>query len=183
MRLAFPLDIRIGTDLIATNRILPTLNPNQRHLNRLTKRFLHPNELAELTRRFPEWTSIERQPEHERKHVATWLAGRWAAKEAAKKAWGATILSFSDLRVDLEPSGNPYMICDTRGYSDPSPSRVTEQVGQLSISHDGDYTMATVIVTPLHQDIITDLGRRKAEAESRVRTTGIYINHESHSMT
>jgi hypothetical protein len=46
---------------------------------------------------------------------------------------------------------------------------VTEQVAQLSISHDGDYTVATVLAAPLHPDISAELQRRKELAQSKVR--------------
>lgn len=178
MRAAFPFDLRIGTDIIATNRIFSTLKPNQGRVDRLARRFLHPKELRDLNRRFPQWTSLGTQCESDRKQIAAWLAGRWAAKEAAKKAWGATLLSFTDLRVDVEQGGRPHILCDTAQESSSSSAdaatgtaslRVTEQAAQLSISHDGDYTIATVMATPLHEDIMADLGRRKAEADSKVR--------------
>ena len=169
MRVPFPLAFRIGTDIIATGRILNPLNPDSKRLARLTTRFLHPREFEDLSRRFPYWNTPESQNETQRRLAGAWLAGRWAAKEAAKKAWDATLLSFRDLRVETGPGGRVQIVCDTSLMSDPSSTtRVTEQVAQLSISHDGDYTIATVIATPLHQDISADLVLRKTEAEAKL---------------
>ena len=175
MRVPFPLSLRVGTDIIATGRILCPVKPDQRRLVRLTKRYLHPSELYILERRFPAWKALESSSESQRRQLSGWLAGRWAAKEAAKKAWGATHLSFTDLKVETEIGGSVQIVCDVgRGSEDGSKSlpndsnRVTEQIAQLSISHDGDYTIATVIATPLHTDIMTELAARKPKAEAKV---------------
>ncbi|KIW91789.1 uncharacterized protein Z519_07759 [Cladophialophora bantiana CBS 173.52] len=178
MRVPFPLALRIGTDIVATNRISSLLQPDIRRLVRLTNRFLLPQELEDLRRRFPHWNDADALDQFARKQVAAWIAGRWASKEAAKKAWDASLLSFRDLRVGIESDGAVHVICDTRltdldsttsDHSTTSPSRVTEQIAQLSISHDGDYAIATVLATPLHPDISAELGRRKAEAEAKVK--------------
>ncbi|KIY00614.1 uncharacterized protein Z520_03277 [Fonsecaea multimorphosa CBS 102226] len=194
MRAPFPLALRIGTDIVATNRIASLLQPDIRRLVRLTNRFLVAQELEDLRRRFPHWDDADRQDRDQlarNKQVAAWIAGRWASKEAAKKAWDASLLSFRDLRVGIEPdSGSVHIICDIAGLiqtsenasghstitsgssssssSSSSSARVTEQTAQLSISHDGDYAIATVLATPLHADISAELARRKAEAEAKV---------------
>lgn len=169
MRAHFPLNLRIGTDIIATDRILSPVKPDVKRMVRLSKRFLHPRELNDLNRRFPEWRLAERHDNLQPRQAAAWIAGRWAAKEAAKKAWDAALLSFRDLRVEIESGGGVCIICDTHLQEGLSSSRqVTEQVAQLSISHDGDYTLATVLASPLHPDISAELQSRKAEAESKV---------------
>ncbi|KAK5231460.1 hypothetical protein LTR72_000641 [Exophiala xenobiotica] len=173
MRLPFPLALRLGTDIIATNRILCSANPDSKRLTRLATRFLHPKELDDLNRRFPSWAKLESENESKRRQIASWLAGRWAAKEAAKKAWDATLLSFRDLRVETEIGGGVLIVCDTcKADADSSPSgikgKVTEQAAQLSISHDGDYTIAAVIAAPLHIDISSVLATRRAEAEAKL---------------
>ncbi|KIW32807.1 uncharacterized protein PV07_04327 [Cladophialophora immunda] len=182
MRAPFPLALRIGTDIVATNRISSLVQPDIRRLVRLANRFLLPQELEDLRRRFPHWQDADRQDQLARRQLAAWIAGRWASKEAAKKAWNASLLSFRDLRVGIESDGAVHVVCDTRlttpttsDHSIPStststtPSEVTEQTAQLSISHDGDYAIATVLATPLHPDISAELGRRKAEAEAKVK--------------
>lgn len=169
MRAPFPLALRIGTDIIATRRILSPLKPDINRLVRLTERFLHSQELNDLSRRFPDWKATGAPDDLKRRQLAEWVAGRWAAKEAAKKAWDASLLSFRDLRVETEPGGGVHIVCDTHSTPDHSSSRkVTEQIAQLTISHDGDYTIASVLATPLHPDILADLGFRKAEAEAKI---------------
>ncbi len=189
MRQPFPLALRIGTDIVATSRLLPPLRPDGRRLTRLATRFLPPRELDDLNRRFPPWSPPESQAVAERRQIAAWLAGRWAAKEAAKKAWDAHLLGFRDLRVETETGGGVQIVCDTArldpraspapssaSSSSPPPgssgwggsSRTTEQAAQLTISHDGDYTIASVLASPLHPDISAELQIRKSEAENKV---------------
>ncbi|KAK5093948.1 hypothetical protein LTR70_004474 [Exophiala xenobiotica] len=106
--------------------------------------------------------------------IRNYLAGRWAAKEAARKAWGAHLLGFKDVRVafDMPNSpGDPHdrnsnhetawpgvkIVCEpyygmygvNRGAIDAGP----RQEGRLSISHDGDYVVATVIAEPLNEQM------------------------------
>jgi holo-[acyl-carrier protein] synthase len=176
MRLPFPLQLRVGTDIIATNRILSPLQPNIRRVIKLTNRFLLPLELDDLSRRFPAWSDAHAHDRLRTEHIAAWIAGRWAAKEAAKKAWGASLLSFRDLRVEADSGGAVHIVCGMNPIScnssdhAASSSKVTEQVAQLSISHDGDYTIATVLATPLHPDISSELEQRKKRAEAKVRS-------------
>ena len=174
MRIPFPLGLRIGTDIIATSRILSPQQPDIRRLVKLTNRFLLPQELEDLTRRFPTWTDAHAYEPDRPQHVAAWIAGRWAAKEAAKKAWNATLLSFRDLRVESDSSGAVQVVCDTARVGEivsdhsAAEARVTEQVAQLSISHDGEYTIATVLATALHPDISSELERQKYQADVKV---------------
>ena len=184
MRILFPLALRVGTDIIATNRILSPHRPDINRVARLTNRFLVPQELDDLNCRFPAWNDVHAQDRLRTQRVAAWIAGRWAAKEAAKKAWDASLLSFRDLKVETEPDGAVHVVCDTRSTtlnasdrSSLSTSQVTEQLAQLSISHDGEYTVATVLATPLHPDIRAELARRKTEAEANV-TASVSIKHE-----
>ncbi|ETI27534.1 hypothetical protein G647_09725 [Cladophialophora carrionii CBS 160.54] len=175
MRVPFPLQLRVGTDIIATHRILSPLQPDIPRAVKLSKRFLLPQELDDLSRRFPAWNDARAQDRLPTQHIAAWIAGRWAAKEAAKKAWGASLLSFQDLRVEADSDGAVHVVCDMSTTSDAladrsaSSSTVTEQVAELSISHDGDYTVATVLATPLHPDISSELEQRKNRAQAKVR--------------
>lgn len=175
MRVPFPLSLRIGTDIIATSRILSPLEPDIPRTLRLTRRFLVNQEIDDLNRRFPDWSATHIQDQLRTKQVAAWLAGRWAAKEAAKKAWDASLLSFRDLRVETQAGGAVQIVCDSRqtrpDKSQLQPERVAEQVASLSISHDGDYTIATVLATPLHADILSELKWRKSRAEERFNPT------------
>jgi len=102
--------------------------------------------------------------------VRNFLAGRWAAKEAARKAWGAHLLGFKDVRVAFDFADKPGDRHDRSGnhetampgvkvvcepyYGAYGPNKeaidaAPTQEGRLSISHDGDYVVATVIAEPL----------------------------------
>jgi holo-[acyl-carrier protein] synthase len=74
--------------------------------------------------------------------MARWLAGRFAAKEAARKAapGGAASVSWKDVMVRLEEVGNgrPELVYLRDG------GKIGE-IGRLSISHDGEYVIATVM--------------------------------------
>ncbi|MEG0076813.1 holo-ACP synthase [Anaerorhabdus sp.] len=59
-----------------------------------------------------------------------WLAGRFAAKEAIIKATG--IKSMKDIEIEITKEGKPYVN---------HPSLTIH----LSISHDGEYAMATAV--------------------------------------
>lgn len=167
MRIPFSLDLSVGTDLVACKRILDYSSPNKDRLLRLTSRVLHPGELRDLETRFSWWRQLLTHPESERHRLSQWLAGRWAAKEAAKKAWGASVLSWKDLRVENSATGSPRIVCAPAAIARGTVKAI-EQEANLSISHDGDYAVATVLATPLHSDILAELQRRRTEAEIKV---------------
>lgn len=78
--------------------------------------------------------------------MAGWLAGRFAAKEAARKAApaGAAALGWKDVAVvvgERGPGGvsaRPELLFAGRESGD-------ERLGRLSLSHDGDYVVAMVL--------------------------------------
>lgn len=93
------------------------------------------------------------------------IAGRWSAKEAARKAWGANYIGFKDVRVEFaeqwkedpdKAGSRPVkIVCqpvEMSGSPDPAKAAL-QQEGQLSISHDADYVVATVIAEPLRKDL------------------------------
>lgn len=117
------------------------------------------------------------------RRVRNFLAGRWAAKEAARKAWGAHLLGFKDVRVvyDLQnrpgdhsdPSANaeiksagvkvisePYY--GPLGLNAEAIGQGPHQEGCLSISHDGDYVVGTVIAEPLTEQMRSLFEGRKS---------------------
>lgn len=71
------------------------------------------------------------------KRQMTYLAGRWAAKEACAKALGTGIgkLRFHDMEVLADSKGAPIMTC--RQFS----GRIF-----VSISHSGNFVQASVIL-------------------------------------
>ena len=172
MRVPAPYNLRIGTDIQCQSRLLASFS-KPRYLKGLTARLLHPIEIAQAP--VPLNVAFEKlDTAHDRGRLLRFLSGRWAAKEAAKKAWGASLLSFRDLRVESETDGSVKMICrpyhdETKGDA-PSPTFDIEQEAGVSISHDGDYTIAVCLASPLHPEISQELGRLKSEAEAAVNS-------------
>jgi holo-[acyl-carrier protein] synthase len=74
------------------------------------------------------------------------LAGRWAAKEAALKALGRGIgeLPMSDVETLAEPSGAPLLRLAGRAAAAATAAGWTQW--SVSISHDGEYATAVVVV-------------------------------------
>lgn len=136
---------------------------------------LTDTERKEFTRRFPfmaegEDENVARnQRTGVQRGMAEFITGRWAAKEAAKKAWGAGFITWKHLEIIGGRGANPYIVCDT-GVQSNNSSTVTSQEGQCSISHDFGYAIATVLAETLHADIVTELKRQKAEAMANVES-------------
>lgn len=163
-RVPISLPYTIGTDIVHIKRIreiiVRRLRPNDggKRLRRFLDRILHPLERQDFGKRFPALINIcsNGHPQDSNPvltaqfHESTWLAGRWAAKEAARKAWGAHTLGFKDVRVEVCKGGEVQIVC--YGWRNPAVGQVperAEQTGRLSISHDGEYAVATVMATPL----------------------------------
>ena len=116
----FPM--KIGTDIIQISRIAQALD---RHGDNFKKRFLSSREIALAER-------VES------------LAGFWAAKEAISKALGCGIgsrLGFHDIQLFKDPRGAPYFTLSTQAAT-----LHPIQNSSLSISHDGGFAIATVII-------------------------------------
>lgn len=83
-----------------------------------------------------------------------WLAGRFAAKEAARKATptagGAGSIGWKDVMVRAEQEDSERMSVKNGKSSRPEivfldVGGMEDRVGRLSISHDGEYVVATVL--------------------------------------
>lgn len=155
--LPFPLFFNIGTDIVHIPRIYRlitlhragTTKSSVTYLDRFTRRILCEQEQKDFHTKFfrlqasrsPSLTSGLPIP-GETQTMARWLAGRFAAKEAARKAapGGAASISWKDVmvRVDPEADGKPEVVYIKDGGA-------TGEVGKLSISHDGEYVVATVL--------------------------------------
>ncbi|KAK2857311.1 hypothetical protein FQN49_004830 [Arthroderma sp. PD_2] len=156
----FPFLLNIGTDIVhipriqrlVTRSLTPNSNPNsgqKTYLSRFVHRILCEQEQAYFKSKFQLSSfvsdstfpsqSITAQTSTE---VARWLAGRFAAKEAARKAapGGASSISWKEVmvRAEVDGDGRPEVVYLREG--DP-----IGQIGKLSISHDGEYVVATVI--------------------------------------
>lgn len=75
-----------------------------------------------------------------------YLAGRWAAKEAVAKALGTGFgeVAYTDVEVRRLPSGAPQVIL--YGAAAELVAKWGDGHWHLSISHDGDYSVATAIL-------------------------------------
>ncbi|EEQ33149.1 putative holo-[acyl-carrier-protein] synthase [Microsporum canis] len=151
----FPFLLNIGTDIVHIPRIQrlvthSVVNSSQRtYLSRFVRRILCKQEQAVFESKFQLAASVSNaalpaQPITPQKctDIARWLAGRFAAKEAARKAapGGASSISWKEVVVRAEAGGDgrPEVVYLREGDS-------VGQVGKLSISHDGEYVVATVI--------------------------------------
>lgn len=112
--------MRIGVDVVDVARIARVVARSPRFLDRV----FTPSEVADSLRRADAWTpaAVER------------LAGRFAAKEATRKALG-TELGWRDIEVCTGQDGAPQLL--VRG--EPA------QAG-LSLAHDGGVAVAFVLV-------------------------------------
>ncbi|CRG91461.1 hypothetical protein PISL3812_08510 [Talaromyces islandicus] len=148
--LPFPFALNIGTDVVHLPRILRLLGhrgarSNENYLDKFTRRILCPQEQQDFNIRFnnsARRTGDALPPSVVTPDMVRWLAGRFAAKEAARKAapGGAASIGWKDVLVRAAPStaagsGRPEVVF----------LGAESRVGKLSISHDGDYVVATVL--------------------------------------
>jgi phosphopantetheine--protein transferase-like protein len=151
--ISFPFSLSVGTDIVHLPRIHRLIfNREGRNLIPFAERILHPSELRDLSRRHPRWQEQRDKPAFGACSLTTWLGGRFAAKEAARKAIGATSFGWKDVRVDIKDvSGEPRIIYSARSID----NEEVEYESKLSISHDSDYVMATVLAA-LPNDVSFD---------------------------
>ncbi|XXQ34965.1 4'-phosphopantetheinyl transferase superfamily [Plasmodiophora brassicae] len=109
----------VGIDLCRIGRIRRLIEV---HGDRFLRKVLHPDEIAAM-----------RDMAFPRRRVE-FVAGRWAAKEAAVKAIGKRV-PFPDMKITSTPAP-ALTVYDTIPVS-----------SHVSISHDGDYATAICIVT------------------------------------
>ena len=115
--------MKIGTDIIQISRIERSL---EKFGDRFKEKYLTSSEM-------------------ERTKKIESLAGLWAAKEAIAKALGCGIgehLSFQDIEISKTPKGAP---CFTLTSEAQRRHQIKES--SLSISHDGGFAIAVVVIT------------------------------------
>ncbi|KAJ6168468.1 hypothetical protein N7497_001311 [Penicillium chrysogenum] len=108
--LPFPFPLNIGTDIVHIPRIARLLaRPN--YLPRFTRRILCDQEQHDYHCRFSEIlkarAAYHQQPPPVPADITRWLAGRFAAKEAARKAApsGAASIGWKDVMVRVQEDG------------------------------------------------------------------------------
>jgi Phosphopantetheinyl transferase (holo-ACP synthase) len=108
--LPFPLPLRIGTDIVHVPRISRLLNHRGgSYLTRFTRRILDTHEQADFATRFKEILQLHNGTTSPpiTMEMTRWLAGRFAAKEAARKAApsGAAEIGWKDVVVRAQGGG------------------------------------------------------------------------------
>jgi len=114
--------LKVGTDIVSVTRIEQAY---RRFGRRFPDRYLTPSE----------YTSTS---------SVSSLAGYWAAKEAVAKALGCGIggeLGFRDIRLHKDASGAPSFT-----LSEKARQRFRIAESSLSISHDGGFAIAVVVI-------------------------------------
>jgi len=114
--------IRVGTDIVVIERIAKS---RARFGTRFLQRYLHPDEYTAAS------------------SDAT-LAGLWAAKEAVAKALGCGIgseLSFEEITIRKDKKGAPQL-----QLAPETLRRFPIRESSLSISHDGGFAIAVVVL-------------------------------------
>jgi holo-[acyl-carrier protein] synthase len=146
-RIRFPSSLNIGTDIVYLPRIRRLVSKQQgRRIIPFAKRILHSLELGDLAQRHPHWRLQRDQAGADSDSLIKWLGGRFAAKEAARKALGASTLGWKDVRVEVNrASGQPCIVTTIQNAN----NEAVEHEAKLSISHDGDYVVATVLAAAL----------------------------------
>ena len=125
--------LRLGTDIIYIPRIEKVI---EQFGDRFLRRVYTPNELLDC----------RYEQNAPSRNAMNKLAGRWAAKEAAVKALGTGWLGvgYTDVEICRQSSGAPTVQLHGRALT------VVKCWGQLqwqlSLSHDGDYAVATAIL-------------------------------------
>lgn len=121
----------IGIDLVDLNRISVIL---QRRQDRFLRYAFTSEERVIIER-----LSLERQ--------ATYVAGRWAAKEAILKALGTGIgrVTFQDVMVLPGSDGEPNVTLLARAALRQRELGISQWF--VSISHEGNYAIAVAIAT------------------------------------
>jgi holo-[acyl-carrier protein] synthase len=130
------LNIRLGTDIVHIPRIKTALDRfGERFLQRVytpieQQDFLTQDSLTDVAN----YRGIVR------------LAGRWAAKEAVVKALGTGWrgIRYIDVEIQRQTNGEPH-VC-LYGSACASANHWGSCQWQLSLSHDGDYAIATALL-------------------------------------
>jgi holo-[acyl-carrier protein] synthase len=121
--------IGIGTDIVKISRIKRVF---KKHPKSFPQRLLHPNELKILvTHKTPE----------------TYIAKRFAAKEAVAKALGTGIaegVSFQDIEISNNTHGQPVLTLHGKTLALAKKRGVTKQF--ISLSDEKKYAIAYVIL-------------------------------------
>ncbi|KPI42904.1 uncharacterized protein AB675_2198 [Cyphellophora attinorum] len=185
--IAFGSKLALGTDICLAKRILDPEAPNLHRARGLMRRVLTPSEMLQAESRFPLFKagsekvdSTWHQPgSPQLRMLSHHLAGRFAAKEAAIKAWGQAV-SWQNIIISSTHAGKPSIAIQCRTTSADETTGI-RQHGAVSISHDGDYCHATVLGDHLDEELFQMLMKEKPSV-ARFRI-GIEKTTSSRSLT
>lgn len=124
---SFKMIVGTGIDIVEIGRIEAI---HKKYENRFLLKILTPNELKYLP-----------------VHPTSYIAGRWAAKEAAVKALGTGFnhgISFLDMEILPSPSGKPELFFFRKAAQ--MASWLNVKYNYLSISHERTNAIAIVIL-------------------------------------
>lgn len=172
----FPYPLRIGNDICSIRRVRRLITRNKRDkaelptLTSFIRRILTPPEIHDFWHRF----GPEAVVQHKTDDISRYLAGRFAAKEACRKAcphFHANTRGFQRILIlpggsaDAVQSGRPRALIldavygasrvpavsdgeqgDLRVDGDEVFGSLEGQVCEVSISHDGEYAVAVALV-------------------------------------
>ncbi|TWU76395.1 hypothetical protein ED733_006646 [Metarhizium rileyi] len=170
----FPFPINVGTDICQISRIYNILSSPRRI--RFVNRVLAPEEVVRHDSRL-KWpaASLKGDGDSERPrsdgqtdlwHTAAFVAGRFAAKEAAIKAHSHRRLTFHDVVIERRAE------VGQRLGSGPPVARIKAAGGHgdddsalVSISHDGDYATAVCVA---HLDCAGEFARCRSRTRRKL---------------
>ncbi len=122
----------VGLDVVHVARISRLLRGSLG--DRFLRRAFHPTEISR-------WKSLPEQ------RADQFLAARWAAKEALLKAIGAKRIPFPEIQVVVEPEQDWVNVrLELQGKARDYLIRKGVENAKVSLSHDGDYATAIVIL-------------------------------------
>ena len=140
-RIPFPFNFAVGTDICQISRVREIVLRGK--TQSFVHKFLNQTEIEWLSKKVPDWR-MESRRGSKNDILVNYLAGRWAAKEAARKAIGARYLRQTGVTVSVREDGRPevlYPVWDEE-------RKQSEKVGLCSISHDGTHAVASVVAVP-----------------------------------
>ncbi|KAH0536129.1 hypothetical protein FGG08_006972 [Glutinoglossum americanum] len=164
----FPYPISVGIDICKIHRIYDLISKDNGKWHRpFLRKIFNPRELKALQQTLKEKQLPPTNGQtHNTRGLAEFLAGRWAAKEAAIKAIRSRRVRFHEITIGSK-DGRPHMLIDTpprpqTTKNTPGNKAALRQLGggtgnevegeaeeaheaRLSISHDGAYATAIVI--------------------------------------
>ncbi|CUS15614.1 unnamed protein product [Tuber aestivum] len=137
----------IGVDLLHLPRLTRLLTKRPSYAHRFARRILTKSEYRQFLKSTSTTTTTMTGL-----GMVKWLGVRWAAKEAAFKAFGTRRggLVWGDVEVGYYDSGQPFLWlfkgCGGGEGLEIAEGVVERRRGGLSISHDGEYLVAMAMI-------------------------------------